>query len=127
VSRLRDWSQDKTIEAIARAAAAGHDVNRLVTIPRGTPGTNHGTMAVCSCGWTSSPRGRKVIAASAGLWHAMEVCSVLDERKRLDGVEWSAAPSSPALHNLSIARSGPATRRRSRSAPAASPNPSDPA
>jgi hypothetical protein len=101
VSRYADWSRAKTVEAIDRAAAAGHDVNRLVTIPRGTPGTSRGTMAVCSCGWSSTPRGRKILAASAGLWHAMEVCAVLDERRVLDGVEWSTAPPSNRLHTAS--------------------------
>lgn len=97
---LNARAQRRLADALERAAAAGHDVNRLVTIPPGTPGTQRGTMAVCSCGWTSTPRARRVIAATAATFHALEVCEVLDERKRLDGVEWTAAPSTPRLHRL---------------------------
>lgn len=101
MGRLNDAAAEKLRRDLARAAAAGHDVNRLETIRKGTPGMNAGTTAVCSCGWRSTPRGRKAIAASAAYWHALQVCEVLDERGRLDLVEWSDAPSSPRLHAAS--------------------------
>jgi hypothetical protein len=105
MGRLSAKAEEKLRSDLARAAAAGHDVDRLELVPRGTSGTNHGTRAVCTCGWISTPRGRKTIAALAGLFHAQEVCRVLDERGRLDGVEWSAAPNSSALHHQSAKRS----------------------
>lgn len=96
--RLSRWSTDKIAGDLARAAAAGHDVNSLVTLPS-APGQQQGTYAVCTCGWRSTPR-RPVAAAAAALWHALDVGAALDERKRLDGVEWSDAPSSAKLRQL---------------------------
>jgi hypothetical protein len=101
MGRLRDASNSKVARELVRAAAAGHDVDRLLTVRKGTPGLSAGTCAVCSCGWMSTPRGRKVLAAAAGYWHALEVVQVLEERGRLDGVEWSDAPSSDTLHRQS--------------------------
>lgn len=90
MGRLRDYSQSKAALDLGRAAAAGH---RLDAFER----TRQGQYAVCSCGWESTPRGRRVATAAAAYWHALEVCAVLDERGRLDLVQWSQAPSSPAL------------------------------
>lgn len=89
---IRRWSEQRLIDTIARAAAAGHDCNDLHN-------TKAGTVCVCTCGWQSTPR-RQVAAAVAGLWHASEVCAALDERKRLDLVEWSDAPDSKTLRHL---------------------------
>ena len=104
MGRLADATREKMLRDIARAAAAGHDANRLETTRKGTPGVQHGTRAICSCGWESTPRARKVLAASAAYYHVLEVCSVLDQRGRLDLVEWSAAPTSGSLHRASKAR-----------------------
>jgi hypothetical protein len=111
MGKVNAWAQEKIVRDLARAAAAGHDVNHLEHVRKGTAGANAGHRAVCTCGWTSTPRGRRVIAAMAGLWHAQEVCAVLDERRDLDLVEWSEAPSSSALHGASKARSADSTRR----------------
>lgn len=94
--RASRWIDERVITVISRAAAAGHDVNDLRRRPSG-PGVQGGTYAECSCGWSSTPRGRTSMAAAAGLWHALEVVSVLDERKRLDGVEWTPAPPTTRL------------------------------
>ena len=102
MGRLSDASEAKLRRDLARAAAVGHDVDHLETVQRGTPGTNHGTRAVCSCGWMSTPR-KKIAAAAAAYWHALEVCAVLDERGRLDLVEWSAAPSSRQGRHAAVA------------------------
>lgn len=99
MKRLQRWSVDQVAGVLARAAAAGHDVNELRAIRRGTPGSSHGTIAVCTCGWTSTPR-RPATAALAAMFHAHEVCAILDDRKHLDGFEWTAAPASPALRSL---------------------------
>ena len=94
---LNERAKQRVERDFARAAEAGHDAYSLLRVPRGTSGTNHGVVAQCSCGWTATPRGRKVVAASAAYWHVLEVCHVLDERRRLDGIEWSQAPATPAL------------------------------
>jgi len=102
-------------DAFARAAAVGHDASQMVNVRRGESGTNAGWVAVCSCGWRSTPRGRKVVTASAAYFHVLEVGQVLDERRELDGVEWSAAPRTPALRSLgaeALAHGAPDTTRR---------------
>lgn len=91
------WARDRLINDIAAAAALGHDVNELVMIRRGTSGTNHGTVARCSCGWQSTPRGKKVTAALCGHWHALEVVESLSQGLE-PPAEWLPAPASPALY-----------------------------
>ena len=98
VNPIQRWAEGRLLDTMTRSAAAGHDCNSLVRRPSG-PGQQRGVICVCSCGWESSPR-KPMGAALAGLWHATEVCAVLDERKRLDLVEWSAAPDSKTLRHL---------------------------
>ena len=91
--------QRKFLETLARAAAAGHDVDVVpVRHLTGKHLSGAGTKAKCTCGWESSVRSRRVRAVLAAVYHALEVCLVLDERGRLDLVEWSAAPNAHVLH-----------------------------
>lgn len=92
MGRLSDWSREKVAREFARSAAAGHEFGDFQP-------TRQGQYAACSCGWQSTPRGRKVATASAAYWHVLEVCAALDDRRRLDLVEWSDAPSAPALRH----------------------------
>lgn len=59
-----------------------------------------GVIASCSCGWQSTPRKRRVIAASAAYWHVLEVLDA--EKAGVQPAEWSPAPATPGLrHQIS--------------------------
>jgi hypothetical protein len=96
---LNARARERIEAAFARAAAHGHSAMDMANVRSGTPGSSRGWVAFCSCGWQATPRGRKAVAASAAYFHVLEVGQVLDERGRLDGVEWSAAPATPTLHS----------------------------
>jgi hypothetical protein len=97
---LNARAQERIEAAFARAASFGHSAMQLKNVRKGTSGTNAGWVAFCTCGWEASPRGRKVVASSAAYFHVLEVCEALDQRKRLDLVEWSAAPATPQLRSF---------------------------
>jgi hypothetical protein len=102
VNRFAKWSKAKTLETFARAEAAGHGPMLLDRRPPPGHKIQKGTRATCPCGWSSTPRQKNLVALLAGMWHALEVCQVLDERQVLDGVEWSIAPpTAQLLHELS--------------------------
>lgn len=92
MGRLNDRSREMVARDFARAEAAGHAFTDFIP-------AKQGHIARCSCGWEATPRGRKVAVAAAAYWHVLDVCGALNERKRLDLVEWSAAPSSGWLRN----------------------------
>ena len=97
--RVSAWANAKVVGEFARAHEAGHGPIDFDPRPASGTGRQQGYRAVCPCGWSSTPRRSKVVAASAGYWHVLEVCQVLDERRELDGIEWSAAPPTPKLRH----------------------------
>jgi len=93
MGRVTNYSRQIAVRDFGRAEDAGHVFSEFIRANQGC------SIARCSCGWEATPRRRKVAVAAAAYWHVLEVCRALDERKKLETVEWSDAPSSPALRH----------------------------
>jgi hypothetical protein len=95
-SRVERAARSYVLGKFARAESHGHGPINLESRTE-TGKRQSGYRAVCSCSWSSTMRSSKKYALLAAVWHVTEVCDVLDQRKRLDGVEWSAAPPTRRL------------------------------
>ena len=89
----------------AEAKALGHDALQMVTRAHGA-GVQGGPSACCSCGWTATPRRRKVVAASAAYFHVLEVLEAAAAGTLPAAPEeFSQAPATPQLRHQGRMRS----------------------
>lgn len=71
MGRLNAAAQAKIVRELEQAKALGHDVDNLIQV-RQTK-TQMGWASVCSCGWTSNSRKRKVAVLSLAYLHVLDV------------------------------------------------------
>lgn len=88
-------ARDRMERQFADASALGHSFGDFEQ-QRATR-SQTGNVAVCSCGWRSTPRARKVVAASAAYFHVAEVLDA--HAAGAPPAEFSQAPATKQLRS----------------------------
>jgi hypothetical protein len=73
VGRINQAAQAKMLRDFAKAQENGHHCDNLIAVKVGPAAS--AWCCVCTCGWSSTPRRRKLVAASAGYVHVLDAAN----------------------------------------------------